>query len=496
MKYKKRLSLQFFGGRRRVSGGGRLRKWVFLGLAAVILLAAVLLVRGLLSGDTSAAGRTVQPVIMDDGTLYFLTGGTLIDSHLDATQVDDWAVSMDGEVACFRLNEGNSTVVYLLHGKDVYWVAQDPRQVMLSQSGQTLAYLLDGELYLYDLDKKTAQKQLEDVAAITALSPDGRTVAYTDSAGLSHLLVSGKQTELGSGLQILSVCNGGKYAYVLEGDSLYLYSQKGREGLVSAGVDLSAPIYTNETHDQLIFRAAAKSGQRWYAVGKRELEENRHDLSTAEVLEPVLAQGTPCVENPRLTALGCKSLTGLLYCGTQIGQDGGRLMYVGKDWATSTLVSNAQDVALSTDGTLVFYRKGDRVFCAEAKAGAQSDQIAQDAAKLIIAPDGKGVYYLDAAGTLYYCKRGAEAVSLLDKVQQLDVTHDGYALAQTADGLYACKRSGQTTQLATQADRVQVLANGTYYCADSLLYGAAKGIKMKELGVPALFPLTDASTAE
>lgn len=522
------MNIQFFAEnpRRRPRKAGKpIGKFIAIGLAAVVLVAVVLLVINLLSsgGGYSLVDRSLRYQVFDDDTLYFLAGGEKIDSKLDAQAVIHWDAAMDGNVACFTVDEDGDEVLYLLNGEDLLYIAENPTQILMPETGTALAYIADDELSLYSLNKMSAQQVASSVTEISAVSPDGKTVAYVDNQGRTCVYSDGKTYELDSGLAVLSLADSGKYIYCVGReagqDCLYLYNLKGQVGLVAAGMDLDAACYTNADHDQLIFRAEAKSGYKWYAVKGKELEEDRHTLSGTDLFDPLCPMQLQCYEAEGLTVLGVGDLTDLVFTSRDEDDTYMKLIYLGSGWDVSVLVSQVLEAQIGSDGKTVYYKKSDRVYSITAKAGAQSTELATDVELYEICPDGSGFYYVDSQGIAYY-HNSSKTKQLCEKVYGLWVTYDGYALMLVNDNdavvsyvrtsLYSSKHGGKVTLVDEEFyGWIEACADCTYHVQSgyhpaisavvswpTTLYVATKGASFTELGSYELKPYDGPTIAE
>lgn len=492
------------------------------GVVLAILLIVIVAVNlpGGGSGDYYIADRTVLPVIFDDDTIYFLADGEKIDSRLDADEIIDWEPSMDGNVVYFSAKEGSDTMAYVLSGKSILTVTDNADQVLLSESGAALAYVQDEELYLYRVAKKTAEKLASDVEQIIAISPDGETVAYMSIDDVCYIQ-SGKNTlEMGEDITVISVSNEGKYIYTIEEDEegrmcLNLYNMKGSVGVVATGVKdvqtvipvlpdegqqgstgekaaltVDVPLfYTNADHSQLIFQAEAKSGYKWYVTEKEGQEDNKHDLTAADLLKPVLPANVQTYTRGDLTVLGVDSLNDALYSTSNAKDESMKMVYVDKDWQTATLVSKVTEIQIDLTGELAYYMKNGSVYSVEVSAGAQPKTLADEVASYKVSSNGKGIYYMDDYGVLFYQKTDGQSKQVYEDVDEYYVNKDGYVLFTSEYGLY-CAKGADSVQTLTEdfeTGYVMVTADCTYYVVeedDSLnIYAASSGMKFQKLGV-------------
>lgn len=501
--------LQFFAEteeyrptRRASRRSSRLPSWLNGKIIALIAGGlALVVVLGIVISSLSSGGkfemldRELRPANFGDrDSLHFFVGGKKLDTKLDAESFNDWKTSMDGRVAWFTVDEEEEEVLYVLDGESILWVAENPQQITMSATGAALVYIADEELCLYTVNKKSSERIATDITDVLAISPDGKTVAYTGTDGLCYIYSDGKTMELAEDVAVLSVSDGGKYIYCIgqdeEGNAcLYLYTTKGQQGLVATGVKTGADavFYTNKDHSQLIFQAEGKSGYRWYAVEKNELEDSRHNLNSADAFEPLIPEDAQSYHSGSLMVLGVENLTDMVYCSSDEDDTSMKLIYVSSNWETSTLVSKVTEAQIGEDGKTIYYAKGSRLFSIEAKAGAQSKQLADKIERFTVTSDGQGVYYLNEEGVAFY-QKGSKVEQIGENVEELTVTADGCALFVSNGSLYSSDRGGKVKTVVEDFvnGSVEACADGTYYrVADGdscTVYGASSGIKFEELG--------------
>lgn len=466
-----------------------------VGCLALVVVLAIVISSFSAGGKFDMIDRELLPANFGDrDSLHFFVGGKKLDTKLDAEAFNDWKSSMNGQVAWFTVDEEEDEVLYVLDGENILWVAENPQQITMAETGAALVYIADEELCLYTVNKKSGEKIATDITDILAISPDGKTVAYTDAEGVCYIYSEGKTVSLDEDVTVLSVADGGKFIYCIGQDEenntcLYLYTIKGQQGLVASGVntDEDAVFYTNKDHSQLIFQAEGKSGYRWYAVEQNELEDSRHNLNSADIFEPLIPEGAQSYNSGSLTVLGVENMTDMVYCSHDEDDTSMKLIYVSSNWETSTLVSKVTEAQIGEDGKTIYYAKGSRLFSIEAKAGAQSKQLAEKVESYAVTPDGEGVYYLNEDGVAFY-QKGNKVEQIGENVEELTVTYEGYALFVSNGSLY-CSEQGDKVKTVVEDfvdGYVEAAADGTYYRISDgeyyVVYGASSGIKFEKLG--------------
>ncbi len=481
---------------------------VIAGIGAALVVLVVVLAM-LMKGGSSSGGsfdmvkrEILMPVFEEDEIVSFVYGGQKVDCRMDAEDAEefvDWETSMDGKSAIFTFREDEDTILYLYSADKMLQIAENPQQYVMAQNGAAVAYLTeDDDLYLYRTAKKGAEKIADNTQIIHAISPDGKSVAYVDYDSTTYIYNDGKSRKLGEEVGVLSVSDGAKYIYGVAEDEddddilcLNLYSTKGFVAEVSDKVDIEAGFYTNAAHTQLIFQL--ESGK-WYAVEKKE---ERRLLGSADELIPLAPEFTQqyTYSLTGLQVLGVESLNNMAYVFRTYGESTAKISYINSEWSASVLAKKveynygAQYPQLNAKGTVLYYLKGDELYCVDVKDGAQTTKLAEEVIQFVV--DGNGaVYYLDEYDTLCYVKKGKDAKEIWDEdVEELYVTHDGVVLMVSDDALYSVSK-GSVKKKPVVEDFVDGMlvtySDCTYYAiADEdeiVLYAATEGVKFKKLG--------------
>lgn len=500
--------------KRSFSGRKLILPLAIVAVVLVVVIVAMMILPGMLSGEKfSLIDRAAMPVMFDDETIYFLAGGEKIDSRMDADSIVKWNASMDGNVVCFTVQEDEDEVMYILSDSNVYTVTENMTQFVMAESGKVVTYVLEEELYAYTVSKMTSEKIASDVESIQTISPDGKTVAYVDMDGITRVISGDNVMEMEEDVTVISVSDDGKYIYTIEENEdgetcLFLRNMKGVVGVVAVDVKYSTSnknendqtttqatntdavlFYTNKDHSQLIFQAKGKSDYKWYAAEKKELNDEKHDLSGADLLVPVIPENAQTYTRDNLVILGVDSISDMVYSTAKADEEYVKLVYVDSKWNTSTLVSKVTNVQVGADGENVFYMKNDRLFSIAAEAGAQSAQLADGVALFKVTADGSGVYFVDEDDVLYYCKSNGTVKQIAETAESLYVAQDGYAFYTFEDSLYAAKGTGKVTTVVEDFTdgEIEVCADCTYYVMDEddslCIYVATSGTKFEKLGV-------------
>lgn len=147
------------------------------------------------------------------------------------------AASVDGRVYAFITDKGS---LYIADEQGLTLAAENVKGFALSYNGNGLVYCdQNGEAVLYDCLKKTGQTIDEEISAVSlAISPDGKTVTYTelsDEKYTSFCYINGEIKTVAEGITVFSVSDNasGFFGYNEEGHLYYLTDDGEKEELSS-----------------------------------------------------------------------------------------------------------------------------------------------------------------------------------------------------------------------------------------------------------------------
>lgn len=454
-----------------------------IGILAGIALAAVLVIVLLVNLFSGSAypqfSRDIQTLYNDDAeATNLLVGGKLLKATIpgDADIVD---VSLDAKTALIVAQEDETISLYTLVGTKLTEAVKelDGTGAYLSDNGAYYIYFADDAMYWGKVGSKgTKVAESDDNPGNIALSPDGKTLAYTvrnDDGELEARLFKGKDSEkISKDLAPLVISNSGKYIYGLKQDEdgidLYCYNAKGEGEKISANVPNSY-VLTNKDHTQVIF--TDNEGKSYAVVKKGEKQK-----ITSGSLSLVTPYGTQVHSGGSALVYGISDLRNHIF------SSDGDLVYVNGKWESDKLVSNVSSCKMSDDGKTILYRKGDKVCSIKAKKGAEGKELAEDVMGSRLLPDGKSFYWEDEDGVYYFQKGTGKPKKVAEDVEDTRLTHDGYLIFQTDGEWYYSKNGGKKIKLGEDIPNIFTGLDFTVYeDEDGNYYYTAKGMKFKKI---------------
>lgn len=469
----------------------------------LILISAVFGLIGGRSGDYTFLKQEVSYFSNADGdqTVLFVNGKALGKTIPgDVKKVDS---SIDGLVTLFRAEEGERAVYYTLRGKILTQAAgsEDWDFVMLSDSGEGIAYTVEGEdeatLYLYDVSrKKSTRVDSAPHISCTALAPDGESltyVAWDDYADMTGYFFNGKKSvELGEGVAPFGLSDGGKYIYDLARDedgsaAINLYNKKGKKVREIGEVDPIALRSFNEDHTQLLYdcdedtyiTVNGKAGKLFCSGGAIPLTpwDTNWNYGT-EITWPVGSFYNHCYYSGKdeIVQIGKKTgrsvkLASDVYSPVEISDDGSEIYFINSDgdlrmvktsWGKRapdkavTLAEDVEEFVIGANGSRVYYRtRHDFKLYSVKSSGGKPSQIA-DNVSYSLAVDKSGLLYFRkdfdynrGIYDLYVCSDGERASLALDHVEIAGGGHLGYYYFQSGNEIYCTNGSKKLKKVYT-----------------------------------------------
>lgn len=234
-------------------------KWIVIGVAALILICII---------GSCAANSGSRFTTQDAENVYYQVGlDSLMTMEGDEVSVDEGisTLTTSADQSLTVIKDGDATL-FVVDGTELVEVAQEVNYFVISNYGDTIAYITDkedgvGTLYLYNVSKKKSVEIDDEVyAGDIILSADGKSVAYiTDCdveegwfsssvTGNVYVSKNGKEGEQVAKNSVpLAVTDGGKHVfYIKENEKLYMDDEK-------LGSNINSKVYFNEDYTELIF---------------------------------------------------------------------------------------------------------------------------------------------------------------------------------------------------------------------------------------------------
>ena len=210
--------------RKKHGASGRI---IAIAAGCVVVLAVVLIL--VKATGNGGSGTIYHYVDSKEGVLALPVFDAVLDMNGKAKEVEDkvasTCMSIDRKTVCYTTDSGDLYVVR--HDLDPVRVAEDIQEARISTDGKFVTYLLDGAIFVYDVDKANKVKVASEVARSGwAMSPDGKSILYVkdEEDGSLYLAGVGRESEkVASNAEPLVVENGGKH---------YFFAKKKDDGTV------------------------------------------------------------------------------------------------------------------------------------------------------------------------------------------------------------------------------------------------------------------------
>ena len=236
-------------------------KWIAIAIVALILICFI--------GSCAANSGSAFTLVDEKNSYYQKDGETLVTFDGEEILVDEgisgFAYSADKSLAVVKDKEA---VLFVVDGTELVKVADEVKYYVLSNYGDSIAYVTDvedgvGTLHLYNVSKKSDAVIANDVyAGDVVLSANGKSVAYISDCevedqwlglystvkGNVYVSKNGKEGEqVAKEAMPLAVNDNGKYVfYIKDGEKLYMNETKLDSGI-------SSRVYFNQDYTEIVY---------------------------------------------------------------------------------------------------------------------------------------------------------------------------------------------------------------------------------------------------
>lgn len=301
--------------------------------------------------------------------------------------------------------------LYYMDDTDPVYVDDKVRDAKMSFYGDTVVYLRDGEgsrseLCIYHVRTEALERLKVSDCRAFCVSPDGRSVAFTESGtdGTLALWHSGGEAEkiTGKVSEILALSeNGEMILYRKDGDKLFRYLNGKEEQAASAGGTMDCVL--NEDQDEILYTA---EGSTWYY--SMDLKEPvRLSGIKGNLLTTCYMADIACQQGQGLI-LGRKTLKNLTFATRDAGGNSCkiyRLNWNGKE--AEPVLNYAEQFRLSENGRSVLYL-ADRKLYQIRDIGNSQDRTClsgtMDVSQFTADSDLKKIWFSTSGRELYYVK--------------------------------------------------------------------------------------------
>ena len=466
---------------------------IALGAVLVLLIVFAVIPRPQIAAYVEPESSISSVYDNDTEKTVFVIDGKLSKHTLD-TNVLSSKKSIDGSTLAIYDNE---KTLYVFTKKGIVEVDENVKSYVISAEGKGIAYVNeDGELMLYNVAKKNAEKVSDEISEFAAetyfVSPDGKTVAFIEGTYDdfdAYVSVNGKKEKIGNKIVPIGVSNKGKFVYYLDMEKNALYVQKKGKDAVKLMNDVvgisSFRAAFNVDHTEIFYT----SGDSWYlsVEGKEKVKISAKNIEQFGNYDGV---------GNTLSHLSStfRTIPVETFAKQYFLRSDGDLCYINKKLESVTVAEDVDGFLATPSYDVIYYVDNGTIYRGEGYKDKFKKVADDDAEDMVITRDGNACYYINEDDELMYVKKTGKAKKIADDASDLEMTHDGYALFLTdysaANGGTLCysKNGGKKKVVSEDVSFISIDSTGTYYTVRSddipgsyELYGTKNKVKFKLL---------------
>jgi DNA-binding beta-propeller fold protein YncE len=432
---------------------------VILGLIALLIILLVILPDAL---DSSATGLVA--VRQEESTLI-LYKGEIIDTIEKAIPAQ--VLVSEKKDALALLTDEGALYYMTTHSTKLL----EERDATLGRIGQSvLYYVQSGSLYCYEAKKSSSTLiPSTDVSEVTALSPNGKSVLFTQGTGENAtvwLSVSGKVSQVDDAIRGIALSDKGKYLYIQEPNgSTYVRTAKTESKLIPSDAKQIRFFFTSK-EDQVLFSYVSSTGDsKTYLSVKGGDKELFLSTAISRLISPGRQESVSTDDSIYIGPLVAAfkntyflALDGLYHCDTEavptllssgiteaaLSKNGKVLVYgdaelklwkvIGTSAPTESrpllFTSPVSQYRLTDKGNYLFFLTQDGSLYCSTKLGAQEALLSSDIDKIALQPSKNALYFTESGGTgkLKWSVNGG-------KVKELTNPSNAYSLEEISGGV-------------------------------------------------------------
>ena len=443
----------------------------------VVILLASLLFKG--GSDWDYASENAIDLIKVDGEYNILNfkSGKLVKGP-DITGYNSVTNSMDGAVVALIDSENE---LYIINQKGFTKVAEDVREVEISATGKGLVYAIrdsdEYEIFLYDIGKKKSTSVAKELNSFESLviSPDGKSIAYTDEDGKCHVVANGKEQEDRiKDAYAIGISDDADYLYYTKSSNFWMKKKKADDA-EKLGSSLRVA-YFNKDLSQVLYVCSTDDGYRTYFAEKGKKADEVVAKGYLQLLFPDNAQEK---EYNNCIIVGRDDLNE-----TIVYMNSG-LYYITDKYKAEKIVGEFDDYEISEDGIALVYRKGEKLYrVSNVKKSLEPKQIGEDLEARRMYSDGDlgSIYYINNDNEIFYISGSKKPKKVYDDTFS-DVLQHGDDLYFISDEeLYVSQGGDKRVKVSGIEDASDLdEINGSVYCETEDAVFLIKGKKSQKV---------------
>ncbi len=432
--------------------------------AAVVLFIVLIIV----IANVAAANMNKSPIkggyysVKADGEVVYFYNG----KQIKGTDFSGGAstISTSADRTCALVSD-DDTLYYLSNGKCSEITDDFDGSAILSANGKTAVYSDDDTLYVFTGGKSKSVADAEGVISNVAISPDGKTVVfsdYEDGDYNAYAWNGGKVIDLDAKMSVYTVSNGGKMIYG-SANGKFAYIKNLKVDSMEKLRDFDGVTDISADHNKILF----DSGSSVYYFDSSVKEEIKVSGSSVYTIAP----------GNYSTSLGSfNKFFG--YSGSGIY----KFSRKGSEFDKDKIISGVDDYLLSSDGKTFFILDDYDLLRVSASNPDKEKTVAEDVYSFRTDHYGKYIYFLDDDGDLRYVSSKNNKVG--DDVTKYLVNDSGVCVFVDEDGdLYYSSKGGEKKKLLTDVTSLSKVNDVFYAVSDDELYVSLNGKKFTSTGV-------------
>ncbi len=386
----------------------------------------------------------------------------------------DYSMSMDGTAAAVLIyNEGSiGYSLYYVNNKATF-IADEVYEAVIAASGKSVAFSkvrenesLTTELCIWSDGKITTITDDCSAYCPIAVSPDGKTVAYTvndedadeDEEGYIGYYYNGKEIEIGEDIQPFAVADGAKHIYYQKDSSSYVQKGTDSDSRNKLGEDIYDFFY-NRDLTSVIYNNGSKS----YISRNGGSKEGLSGLFEGLLLPQGVEEFTDDYYYSRIYDIS--DFTDTFYMTSEDS-----VIHINGKYETNRVASNVDRAQLVQDGKTIIYQKGDSIYKVNGmKEDAEDvELVEEDVQDFIATSDGKAVFFYNTDDELMYQKGTGKPIHVADDLEYLLYSEDdhiwamfdGNKLFYVSDEELCWTTGGKGTAVDIEGENFYVMVEG------------------------------------
>lgn len=378
---------------------------------------------------------------------FIMVDGEQVGKTVDG-KIVGFSDSLDGSVGICLTEESN---LYVVTPEKLTLVAGDVTNAALSANGSAVVYCTGARIAtVYSVLNGEKMKVADNAVGGLAISPNGKSVLYTalrdpqnpseESSLFFYNYTRNKKMKIGNNAEPIGLSNAGRQIYYVDTakSSLYVTDTAGNQKKLAVNVDLSDSLKFNSKMTQVVFYSENK----WY-VSVKGSEKQEMGGIIPDALSFVYAPYNESRSFIKHTVHGVEGifiarfnrLNDLYYVGW------GNVGYLDKGWNSRVISTKTSTSYLSKGAKRLFYCEDGTLYIVEEEKSFEPVSVPTKGKikSYAVTHNGKAVYYIDQADTLWYQKISGKPKRIAEDVQTVDITHDDYALFCIDDSIFGCK---------------------------------------------------------